>query len=549
MQLVIPMSGFGERFRAAGYDTPKPLIEVDGKPIVGHVLDMFPGISSVVFICNEDHLSNPDYRMREILNSLCPNGKIVPIKAHKLGPVHAVLSALEHLDLASPVIVNYADFTCRWSFSDFERHVNENNLDAAVPAYRGFHPHSGGTTNYAYIRESKGKLLEIREKQPFTENKVEEFASSGTYYFKTGHLMEKFLRQQMLEKVTVGGEFYVSSGVNLIAEAGLSVGVYEIEHFMQWGTPQDLGEYVYWSNLFKQLAKFHKLSSAIKGIDYLGVLAGGLGARFQQVGYGKHKSLLEVYGRTIIELVSRASTQPANFLAVRGSEVAKEIRDNGHGALVEIDAVSDGQARSAALLVESARPKPKESITIAPSDTLFLDDLGMPDANSTQFPNGVLTVWVTKPTPFAVGRPENFGWIGDANGTIVTSLKKSPEFANARVITGAFTFSSLEVFEKLTSNLFDSGIKVNGEFYLDSLSEIADGLGIGVQLYEPKLSISLGTPYEFETFRYWQSCFDRWPTHPYSLELDPLIAANDIHSVRAELAATKHRPSEWGPVA
>src|ERR1700704_6380930 len=50
MQIVIPMSGFGERFRRAGYDIPKPLIEVEGKPIVAHVVDMFPGETDFIFI-------------------------------------------------------------------------------------------------------------------------------------------------------------------------------------------------------------------------------------------------------------------------------------------------------------------------------------------------------------------------------------------------------------------------------------------------------------------------------------------------------------------
>jgi NDP-sugar pyrophosphorylase family protein len=52
MQIVIPMSGFGERFRKAGYDVPKPLIEIDGKPIIAHVIDMFPGEDNFIFICN-----------------------------------------------------------------------------------------------------------------------------------------------------------------------------------------------------------------------------------------------------------------------------------------------------------------------------------------------------------------------------------------------------------------------------------------------------------------------------------------------------------------
>jgi len=54
MQIVIPMSGFGERFRRAGYAVPKPLIEIDGKPIVAHVINMFPGESDFIFICNQE---------------------------------------------------------------------------------------------------------------------------------------------------------------------------------------------------------------------------------------------------------------------------------------------------------------------------------------------------------------------------------------------------------------------------------------------------------------------------------------------------------------
>lgn len=545
MQLVIPMSGFGERFRAAGYEIPKPLIEVDGKPIIAHVLDMFPGVSKVIFICNEDHLSKDLYRMREILTSICPNGVIVPIAAHKLGPVHAVLSALDQLNLEEPVVVNYADFTCRWSFSDFERFVVDKDLDAAVPAYRGFHPHSGGTTNYAYIRESEDSLLEIREKQPFTGNKMEEFASSGTYYFKSGNLMESCFREQISKQLNLGGEFYVSSAINLLAEAGLSVGVYEIEHFMQWGTPQDLAEYVYWSDLFRRLTDFRGESLAMKGIDYLGILAGGLGLRFQEAGYEIHKSLLFIGGRPVLEQVSRLAETRANFVAVRGSEVAHHITKGSLGNLVELDQRSDGQARSAKLLVDVARPQSDRTITIVSSDNLYLDQAGLADCFSGQESIDSIVIWATEPSPYALEKPENFGWVGFSGGELSSSLKQAPVFTGAKVITGAFTFSSHDVLEKLTDHLFSSDNKVNGEYYLDSLILIAKGLGIDVRIFEPRISISLGTPEEFETFRYWQSCFDRWPSHPYSIDGDPFIAESDLTKIRKELGETKHQPSEW----
>ena len=66
MQLIIPMSGKGERFKKAGYSQPKPLIEINNKPIIAHVLDMFPGEKDVMFICNRDHIETTN--MEALLN-------------------------------------------------------------------------------------------------------------------------------------------------------------------------------------------------------------------------------------------------------------------------------------------------------------------------------------------------------------------------------------------------------------------------------------------------------------------------------------------------
>ena len=77
MQIVIPMLGFGEHFRNAGYTIPKSLIEVEGKPMIGHVIEMFPGESDFIFICSENHLANIKYRMQKILHELCQTGRVI----------------------------------------------------------------------------------------------------------------------------------------------------------------------------------------------------------------------------------------------------------------------------------------------------------------------------------------------------------------------------------------------------------------------------------------------------------------------------------------
>lgn len=258
MQIVIPMSGFGERFRRSGYSLPKPLIEINHKPIIAHVIDMFPGEQNFLFICSNEHLDNPLYRMRETLRKYCPTGRIVGISPHKLGPIHAVRQVEHLIDSKKPVVVNYCDFSCYWDWEHFKDFVLASGCDGAIPAYKGFHPHTLGTTNYAYLRESAGRVADIQEKQPFTKNRMEEYASSGTYYFSTGHLMKEAFSQVIEKDLNVNGEYYVSLAYKPLLQSKCKILVYPLQHFMQWGTPEDVAEYNEWSLTFERLAASEK---------------------------------------------------------------------------------------------------------------------------------------------------------------------------------------------------------------------------------------------------------------------------------------------------
>ena len=137
-------------------------------------------------------------------------------------------------------MVNYADFTCDWNYKDFFNMVEEAKCDGAIPCYRGFHPHTLWSNYYAYVREESMRASDIQEKTPFTDFPREEFASSGTYYFRTGKLMQQYFERCVSEDLTVAGEYYVSMVYKPMMQDDLNIQIYELEHFMQWGTPSDL---------------------------------------------------------------------------------------------------------------------------------------------------------------------------------------------------------------------------------------------------------------------------------------------------------------------
>ena len=152
------------------------------------------------------------------------------------------------------IIVNYCDFNCYWDWLDFKNIVLDDAIDGAIPAYKGFHPHSFGETNYAYIKEKNFKASDIKEKMPFTKNKTQEFASSGTYYFKNAIDMISAFNFIVKKNMSTQGEYYVSLAYKYYFNKNMNVIIYPLQHFSQWGTPNDFETYNKWSNSF---AKIH----------------------------------------------------------------------------------------------------------------------------------------------------------------------------------------------------------------------------------------------------------------------------------------------------
>ena len=250
MKIVIPMAGTGDRFKREGYKLPKPLIEVEGRPIIEHIVNMFLGEKDFIFICNKQDLAETN--IEQVLKKLKPDCKIIGIEHHKKGPVYTVNFSLDFINDDDPVVVNYCDFGWKWNYQDFKRTVKENGCDGCVTAYKGFHPHLLGKGLYASMRVDKSNwMLECREKHSFTENKMDSFQQAGTFYFSNGAILKKYFKEVIERDLNVNGEYYVSDVTQAMKEDGLKLYVYPLKYFLQWGTPQDLEEYTYWSDTFK----------------------------------------------------------------------------------------------------------------------------------------------------------------------------------------------------------------------------------------------------------------------------------------------------------
>lgn len=251
MKIIIPMTGYGSRFVAAGYKELKPFIPVQGYPIIEWIIrGMYPNETDILFICRKEHLDkNPE--MESYLKNLVPTATIVAIEDWvKKGPVFDVLRASDFILDEEPCIINYCDFYMTWDYEKFKIEVAKRDCDGCVPCYTGFHPHLLISKNvYAScLTDDEDNLIEIREKYSFEEDKTKSKHSPGVYYFKTGQLLKQYCQKLVDSDININGEYYASLPYNFMVKDGLKVWIpTNVEQFCQWGTPEDLEDYLFWT--------------------------------------------------------------------------------------------------------------------------------------------------------------------------------------------------------------------------------------------------------------------------------------------------------------
>lgn len=514
MHIIVPMSGIGKRFLNAGYTTPKPLIEVEGKPIVQHVIELFPGNHRFTFVCNNHHLSTT--KMKEILNDIVPGCNIVEVDVNnRKGPVGAVLQASVFIRDDEPTIVSYCDYGTQWSFEEFVKDCNDTDADGCIACYKGFHPHMLGTDNYAFVKENAKWMDEIREKQPFTDDRMSEYASNGTYYFKRGDMIKQYFKKLVELNQPVNGEFYVSLVYNLMKQDALRIRIFEIQKMLQWGTPKDLEEYLLWSDYFLNR---HPIPSIVSTRNTTLILPmAGAGSRFFNEGYAMPKPLLDIEGTPMIIKAVECLPQTNRKIFVcqndhlRKFDIESQIHAHfSNTSVIGIDGITQGQA---------------STCDIAFNSQLCIDDAVLISACD----NGVyynireyeklmndddvdIIVWCFSNNPTSKLYPHMYAWVDvDTDNYIKRVSVKKPfdDCENKYAIIGTFLFKEGRFFKEGLEHIYKHDIRTNNEFYVDNMIEPLIAMGYKCKIFNVSNYLCWGTPNDYKTYNYWHEFFTK----------------------------------------
>jgi beta-phosphoglucomutase-like phosphatase (HAD superfamily)/dTDP-glucose pyrophosphorylase len=232
MNVLIPMAGAGSRFANAGYTFPKPLIEVDGKPMIQVVVENLNIEANYTFIVQKEHYEK--YSLQYLLNLIAPNCNIVQVDGLTEGAACTTLLAKEFIDNDAPLVMANSDQFVEWNSNECLYAFNADGIDGGIVSFKATHP----KWSYAKIGED-GFVSEVAEKKPISDN-----ATVGIYYWNKGSDYVKYTEKMIEKNIRVNNEFYVCPVFNEAIADGKKIRVKEIQKMWGIGTPEDLNYFL-----------------------------------------------------------------------------------------------------------------------------------------------------------------------------------------------------------------------------------------------------------------------------------------------------------------
>ncbi|WP_323596090.1 glycosyltransferase family 2 protein [Aliarcobacter butzleri] len=237
MNIVIPMAGQGSRFAKAGYEKPKPFIDVDGKPMIVRVLEnlAYPD-ARYILIARREHMEKEAQLVKQIEKEF--NAIFIPIDKLTEGTACTVLYARKYINNDEPLLIANSDQIVDMNIADFIDDCKDRNLDGSILAF--IDKHSDPKWSFAKLDENN-LVTEVKEKVV-----ISEFATVGIYLYSKGKEFVDASIDMIIENDRVNNEFYTCPTYNYAIKDGSKIGIYNIE-FEQMhgiGTPEDLNLYL-----------------------------------------------------------------------------------------------------------------------------------------------------------------------------------------------------------------------------------------------------------------------------------------------------------------
>lgn len=227
LNILIPCAGAGSRFANAGYTKPKPLIDVNGFPMIKTVIDNLNIDANYIFVVQKSHYEQ--YHLDTILPLIASNCKIVLTHGLTEGAACTALLAKEYIDNDKHLLIANSDQYVNWDSADFLWDALSRDLDGSILTFKA-------TGNkWSYVKLQDGYVTEVAEKV-----EISDIATVGIYYFDKGSDYIKYSKKMIENKTKFNNEYYIAPVYNEMIKDNKKIGIKYCKEMFGIGTPEDL---------------------------------------------------------------------------------------------------------------------------------------------------------------------------------------------------------------------------------------------------------------------------------------------------------------------
>jgi dTDP-glucose pyrophosphorylase len=232
MNILIPMAGLGSRFQINGYDVPKPLIKVNGTPMIELSIKSLNIEGQYIFITRK-YDNDYDVELESILKRVCPDCVILQLADITRGSAETCLAAYDYINNDVPLIITNCDQYLNWNSKEFLD--TASIYDGCVVTY------TSDNVKNSFVNTIDGVASQFAEKSAISNN-----ALVGIHYWHKGSDFIKSAMDMIDNNITTKGEYYIAPTYNFLINDNKRIGIFPLTdgQYHSLGSPEDVKLYL-----------------------------------------------------------------------------------------------------------------------------------------------------------------------------------------------------------------------------------------------------------------------------------------------------------------
>ena len=482
-QLIIPIVSNSDYFSKEDYFFPKPLIDIDGLPMILKVTQNFEkymDFDKYIFIMPE-FLSNK-YSVDSIIKlNTDKKTEFVFKKGETSGALCSSLLSIDKISDNEEIVVANMDEIIEFDLNKIISFYRENFANAGMITFKSNHP------RWVYLNlDDKGKVSFCAEKKV-----ISNYAGAGFYYFKDKKTFYDASINALFTGNAVGNNFYLSYAINnIILEKG-NVFAFKLneKNYHTFYKPQSINSYL------KSKKEVRSISRESEKNVNIVIPAAGKGSRFKKKGWKSSKPLIDINGKAMINRVLKnLALDNCKFIVVTQNNIKKNVEKSikfyseKNIEIIGINSFTEGTACT--VLKSYNLINNKNPLLIANSDQLVDFDCNeiVKKCNEENLDGIILTFKDPEKDP---------KWsfvLYNEKGLVIKVAEKKPISDTATV--GIYYFKKGSDFVEGAIEMIINSDKVNDEYYVCPVYNylIKKGLKIGILDIKRDQMHGLGTP-------------------------------------------------------